>query len=132
MADVLPTSRPPRGPVLRTLIAGLLVVAVTVPPVIISEMVRARVGAGPLVDLAWVTVPAVMVAWLAPRASYRRRDVLLCLLGPVVLYFFVIIAWRVAYLPFRDWAPRPDEKPRAHWLRDAQHTGTWYLDGEAK
>jgi len=47
-------------------------------------------------------------AWLAPRASYRRRDALWWFINPVGLHVLVVIAWRVAFLPYRDWPPRPD------------------------
>jgi hypothetical protein len=45
-----------------------------------------------------------------PRVSYRRRDWLL--IGLVPYWCFVVAAiagWRLANLPVRDWAPRPDE-----------------------
>ncbi|WP_130510090.1 hypothetical protein [Krasilnikovia cinnamomea] len=36
-----------------------------------------------------------------------------------------MIAWRVAYLPYRDWPPRDDEAPRAHYLREAEVGAAW-------
>ncbi|MGW1451647.1 hypothetical protein ACWCO3_25705 [Micromonospora sp. NPDC002411] len=65
-------------------------------------------------------------AWLAPYASYRRRDALLWLVGPGI-YVFSVIAWRLALAPYRDWRPRPEELPRVRWSRDPEHAGTWYL-----
>lgn len=108
MADDPPTARPPLGPVRRTLIAALLVLGVTVPALAIRELVEAAMGRGPLADLGGIVVPVAATAWLAPRASYRRRDALLWLIGPGV-YVFTVIAWRLTYLPYRDWTPRPDE-----------------------
>ncbi|WP_446216557.1 hypothetical protein [Micromonospora sp. IBHARD004] len=126
MADDPPSSRPPLGPVPRTLIAALLVLGVTVPALIIRELV----GDDPLADIGWIAVPAAATAWLAPRASYRRRDALLWLVGPG-LYIFAVIAWRLAFLPYRDWNPRPEEASHLRWLRDPQHAGLWYLPGNA-
>lgn len=108
MADDPPSARPPLGPVPRALIAALLVLGVTVPALLIRELIEATMGSGPLADLGVIVVPVAATAWLAPRASYRRRDALLWLIGPG-LYVFAVIAWRLAYLPHRDWTPRPDE-----------------------
>ncbi|MBM0260826.1 hypothetical protein [Micromonospora sp. 4G55] len=131
MADDAPSSRPPLGRLPRTLIAVLLVLGVTVPSLLIRELIKARVGNGPLADLGWIAVPVATTAWLAPRASYRRRDALLWLVGPGI-FIFAVIAWRLAFLPYRDWTPRPDEASRVRWLRDPQHAGMWYVPGEAK
>lgn len=94
------------------LIAALLVLGVAVPSFIIRRLIEARMGSGPLSDFAGIVVPVAVTAWLAPRVSYRRRDALWWLTGGVGLYLFAVIAWRVAFLPYRDWAPRPDEAPR--------------------
>lgn len=90
------------------MIAALLVLGVVLPSLIIRELIEATMGSGPLADLGVIVVPVAATAWLAPRASYRRRDALLWLIGPG-LYVFAVIAWRLAYLPHRDWTPRPDE-----------------------
>ncbi|MEU8152721.1 hypothetical protein AB0B94_03530 [Micromonospora sp. NPDC048986] len=103
-----------------------LLVGVFVPSLILRELVEARFGSGPVADLSTVAVPMAATAWLAPYASYRRRDALLWLVGPG-LYFFAVIAWRVSLSPHRDWSPRPEEKPRMRWSRDPEHAGTWYL-----
>ncbi|MFI5491337.1 hypothetical protein [Actinoplanes sp. NPDC051859] len=42
-----------------------------------------------------------------------------------VLWLFPILAWRVAYLPHRDWPPREDELPRVAYLPDLAHVGPW-------
>ena len=77
---------------------------------ILRELVEARFGpVGPLADLSAVAVPMAATAWLAPYASYRRRDALLWLVGPGI-YVFAVIAWRVALAPYRDWQPSPGGK----------------------
>ncbi|WP_406074108.1 hypothetical protein [Micromonospora sp. NBC_01638] len=131
MADDAPSSRRPLGRLPRTLIAVLLVLGVTVPSLLIRELIKAKVGNGPLADLGGIAVPVATTAWLAPGASYRRRDALLWLVGPGI-FIFAVIAWRLAFLPYRDWTPRPDEASRVRWLRDPQHAGMWYVPGEAK
>ncbi|MGC5017342.1 hypothetical protein [Micromonospora sp. DT47] len=131
MAVDPPSSRPPLGRVPRRLIAALLVLGVILPSFIIRELIEATMGSGPLADIGWIAVPVAATAWLAPRASYRRRDALLWLVGPG-LFIFAVIAWRLAFLPYRDWTPRPDEASSVRWLRDPQHAGLWYLPGEAK
>ncbi|SCL17650.1 hypothetical protein GA0074692_0218 [Micromonospora pallida] len=105
---------------------------VVVPSIIIRELIEGAMGSGPLADLGGIAVPMAATAWLAPRASYRRRDALWWLAGGFGLYIFVVIAWRVAFLPYRDWPPRPDEVSRVRWLRDSQRLGLWYLPGAAK
>ena len=83
------------------------------------------VAAGLLGDLTgWPAVSAWAVcapftAWLAPQVSYRRRD---ALLGP---WAFLVVAWRVTLLPFRDWPPRDDEVPAARYVAAADFPGTW-------
>lgn len=131
MADGPPSSRPPLGRVARALIALLLVLGVTVPAFLIRELIEARMGDGPLADFGWIAVPVAATAWLAPRVSYRRRDALWWFVGPGP-YIFAVIAWRLAFLPYRDWAPRPGEASRACWLRDPRRPGMWYLPGDVK
>ncbi|MEU2613786.1 hypothetical protein ABZ570_19675 [Micromonospora sp. NPDC007271] len=132
MIDDGPSSRPPLTRVPRALIAALLLVGVAVPSVIIRELIEAGTGHGPLADLGWIAVPMMVTAWLAPHASYRRRDALWWFVGPVGLFIFAVIAWRLASLPYRDWAPRPDEAPRMRWLHSGQQAGLWYLPEAAK
>lgn len=131
MADDPLSSRPPLGRGPRRLIAALLVLGVILPSLIIRELIEATMGTGPLADIGWIAVPVAATAWLAPRVSYRRRDALLWLVGPG-LFIFAVIAWRLAFLPYRDWTPRPDEASRIRWLRDPQHAGLWYRRGEAQ
>ncbi|GAA4448397.1 hypothetical protein [Phytohabitans houttuyneae] len=113
MLDGSLSSRPPLRRAPRTLIATLLVLGVVVSSTATRELIEGAMGSGPLADLGWIAVPVVVTAWLAPRASYRRRDALWWFVGGAGLYIFVVIAWRVAFLPYRDWPPRPDEPSRA-------------------
>ncbi|MEW2386345.1 hypothetical protein AB0873_30340 [Micromonospora sp. NPDC047707] len=126
------SSRPPLRRAPRTFIAALLVVGVVVPSIIIRELIEGVMGTGPFADLGWIAVPMAATAWLAPHASYRRRDALWWLVGGPGLYIFIVIAWRVAFLPYRDWPPRPDEASRVRWLRDHQQAGLWYRPGAAR
>lgn len=55
------------------------------------------------------------IALIAPRVSYRRRDALWALF-PVAAYFVLVsFGWRLTYLPYRNWLPRPDEADG--WVR---------------
>ncbi|GHJ52903.1 hypothetical protein Nm8I071_22100 [Nonomuraea sp. TT08I-71] len=132
MPDDPLSSRPPLRRAPRTFITALLVLGVVVPSIIIRELIEGTMGSGPLADLGWIAVPMAATAWLAPRASYRPRDALWWLASGFGLYIFVVIAWRVAFLPYRDWPPRPDEASRVRWPRDRQQAGLWYLPGAAK
>jgi len=125
MSDEPSTTRAPLGRRARTCVAAVIVLASIVPYLLVRELVETRFGAGPMADLAPLVVPAVLTAWLAPYASYRRRDALLWLVGVGGLVF-VVLAWRVAYAPYRDWRPRPEEVPRMHWLRGPERAGLWY------
>ncbi|MEU8264760.1 hypothetical protein AB0C02_29590 [Micromonospora sp. NPDC048999] len=109
------------------MIVALMVVGVVVVPfVVISELIEATMGTGPLANFGWIAVPMAATAWLAPRASYRCRDALWWFTGPVGgLYIFVVIAWRLAFLPYRDWPPRPDEASRVRRLPDDQQAELW-------
>ncbi|SCG46072.1 hypothetical protein [Micromonospora inositola] len=120
--------RPPLGRVPRTVITVLLVIAVMIPALLIRDLIAARTGLAPLADAGAVVVPMAVLAWLAPRVSYRRRDALLWPVG-VGGYVFLVIAWRLAYLPYRDWPPRPDEAAHARWLPDPRYAGLWHLAG---
>jgi hypothetical protein len=114
------------------LIATLLVFGVVVPSLIVSELIEGATGSGPLADFGWIAVPMAVTAWFGPQASYRRRDAVWWFTGAVGLHILVVIAWRVAFPPYRDWPPRADEASRVHWLRDRQRAGLWYRSGTAK
>ncbi|MET8371230.1 hypothetical protein [Micromonospora profundi] len=125
MSDDFSATRAPLGRRARTGVAAVIVLAAIVPYLLVRELVETLFDAGAMADLAPLVVPVVLTAWLAPYASYRRRDALLWLVGVGGLVF-VVIAWRVAYAPYRDWRPRPEEVPRMHWLNDPEHAGLWY------
>ncbi|MGW0213221.1 hypothetical protein ACWDXH_02380 [Micromonospora chokoriensis] len=110
----------------RAVFTAAMVLAVLIPSVILRELIESRSGSGPVADLSAIAVPMAATAWLAPYASYRRRDALLWLVGPGV-YVFSVIAWRLALSPYRDWRPRPEELPRVRWSRDPERAGTWFL-----
>ncbi|MET7706190.1 hypothetical protein [Micromonospora sp. NPDC005413] len=119
----------PRVPLdrrMRTVLAAAMVLAVVVPSFILRELIETRFGRGPMADFSAIALPVAATVWLAPYASYRRRDALLWLVGPGI-YVFAVIAWRLTIAPYRDWRPRPEEVPRMRWLRDPERTGTWYL-----
>ncbi|WP_319463160.1 hypothetical protein [Micromonospora sp. RTP1Z1] len=120
--------RAPLGRLPRTVITVLLMTAVIIPSLLIRDLIAARTGLRPLADVGAVVVPMAVTAWLAPRVSYRRRDALFWPVG-VGGYIFVVIAWRLAYLPYRDWPPRPDEAPRARRLPDPRYAGRAGLAG---
>jgi hypothetical protein len=67
------------------LIAALLLLVVTVPSLITRDLIKAKMGSGPLADFGGIAVPVATTAWLAPRTSYRRRDALLWLVVPAGL-----------------------------------------------
>jgi hypothetical protein len=116
---------PPRKPILRVLLAGLLEFAVVAPAATLATVIDDAGGGNLLRGLATWLIFAVPMAWLAPKVSYRRRD---ALIGPL---FFHIVAWRIAFLPHRDWAPRYDEVAQARYLREPQHAGIWQLADNA-
>jgi hypothetical protein len=60
-------------------------------------------------------------AWLCPKVSYRWFDCLMLAI-PIVgqLMWAPRILWRIAYLPYRDWQPRPDEA--RSWVRSSDPT----------
>ncbi|MBB5873800.1 hypothetical protein F4553_007234 [Allocatelliglobosispora scoriae] len=64
---------------------------------------------------------AGLVAWLAPKVSYRRRDAVWVAAVPYsALYLGWRFARRLAYLPHRDWPPRDDEAPG--WIQVSHPT----------
>jgi hypothetical protein len=58
-----------------------------------------------------------------PLVSYRRRDVLLMGIPLYNLGLFGQTLWRLTYLPYRDWPPRPDEAARWRQLRHPSRPG---------
>jgi hypothetical protein len=56
-------------------------------------------------------------ALIARRVSYRWFDAFLLLIPLFGLIYVWRFAWRLAFLPYRDWEPRPDEPAR--WVKVA-------------
>jgi hypothetical protein len=48
-------------------------------------------------------------AWLARKVSYRWFDFLFAMIPFYGFFWMLRIMWRIAYLPFADWTPRPEE-----------------------
>jgi hypothetical protein len=61
--------------------------------------------------ITWVWVICVLVgyAFAAPKVSYRWFDTFFLLVPIYSIFWLIKIAYRVAYLPHKDWEPRPDE-----------------------
>src|SRR3954466_1704409 len=79
------------------------------------------------VNLAsFAVVLGVVLCWfVAPHVSYRRRDAL-CALIPFYAFWFVArMGWRLAYLPYRDWLPRDDERPTWRLVMHPARPGRW-------
>ena len=116
----------PRSHGLRVLLATLLHAVVLsgaflLQEVITSDLVR---------DATLTSLLIGLTAWLAPKVSYRRRDALWWLTGLGGLWLFFVVAWRLAYLPYKDWPPRDDELARVVYRRQPPHVGVW-RDGAA-
>jgi hypothetical protein len=119
LAIMLNPVRPPRKPIVRVLLAGLLNIALLGSASELSVVVQDATGRSGLGNLAAWILAAPFVVWLAPKVSYRRRD---ALFGPWV---FLIVAWRITYLPYRDWPPRDDEMAQALYIREAEFGADW-------
>jgi hypothetical protein len=113
------------------LLAGLFDIAVLGATSELSLVVQDVTGSHALADLILWLFPVPIVAWLAPKISYRRRD---ALLGS---WMILTIGWRIASLPYRDWPPRDDEVPQAQYIGKAElgaqwkpeYAGLWQLPG---
>lgn len=68
-----------------------------------------------------LAVLVLLTGLVATRVSYRWFDGLIALVPLCGIFWIFRIAWRVAYLPFRDWPPRADEA--ATW-RQVAHPKT--------
>jgi hypothetical protein len=65
-----------------------------------------------------------IVPGTATRVSYRSVDVVFMLIPFYNLYFQCRIAWRLAYLPYRDWEPRFSEADDWVPVRHPRHADT--------
>jgi hypothetical protein len=120
----------PRGRVFRVAITVVLwLTAVGCGPLIVQLAVVDPVllhllsdDAGVLASAQEVTAVVLLLgqlavfAWLCPKVSYRWFDCLMLAI-PIAgqLIWAPRILWRIAYLPYRDWRPRPDEA--RGWVR---------------
>lgn len=59
----------------------------------------------------------VVGALIARRVSYRWFDAFLLMIPLFGLIYLWRFAWRLSFLPYRDWPPRPDEASR--WVKVA-------------
>ena len=108
----------PRSVRSRVTITTVLWVVLTAGPTVLADTLfrsPTAEGTGWSIDpgstLA-VLLPLPVFALLAPRVSYRWFDCLFLLIPFYSLVWSFKILWRAAYLPFRDWTPRPDEVAR--------------------
>jgi hypothetical protein len=101
--------RPPRSRRRRVLLAGLLWFPVQVAS--LALMLLARTAGAPGYWVDWISVLPLLGIYgpLASLVSYRKRDVLLVLVPVWQLIWTMRITWRVVFLPYRDWPPRPHE-----------------------
>lgn len=62
----------------------------------------------------YVAVVPVLLggAAIAPKVSYRRFDCFLLMIPVYGVVFMATFAWRLSYLPYRDWPLRADERAR--------------------
>ncbi|KQX66184.1 hypothetical protein ASD06_07345 [Angustibacter sp. Root456] len=52
----------------------------------------------------------VLMWFVLPLVSYRRRDALMVLIPFYGLWIIGMAFYRLTGLPYRDWRPRPDER----------------------
>lgn len=123
MTDTAPR---PRSHGLRLLLAALIDAAVLLASFGVFWLVDAQTEREGLARAGALLPLLAFTAWLAPRVSYRRRDALLVFVAGYVVF---VIAWRLAYLPYRDWTPRPDEVAHARWSAEPGQAGTWWATG---
>jgi hypothetical protein len=116
---------PTRSYATRILIAGLVDVVAIGGFVMLEEAVTDLTHNDVAGNLTSTSLMISVTAWLAPKVSYRRRDALWWITGIGGAWLFLILAWRLAYLPFKDWPPRDDELSHAVYLREPTYAGVW-------
>jgi hypothetical protein len=113
-----PAEPMPRSRARRLLYATLLWIPVVLGPIALDRALHQMINADtlttwPLIALdSVIFIPLIPLFFLAPLASYRRRDCLVYVVLPLGVALSVIVFWRIAFLPYRDWAPRPEEVSR--------------------
>lgn len=102
----------PRSQATRVALTVVMVAAVVLAT---TATTRLTLGAlslparGMLADWAQVVLLATVMWWPVTRVGYRRRDILLLLIPYAYLFLTARICWRLCYLPFADWLPRPED-----------------------
>jgi hypothetical protein len=112
----LPSVAPRPRPVVLRLVYTVLILAVLVGLPWLVGKAGPRFGAR--VPAWWPSPPLILVvlgALVASRVSYRWRDGLLLLIPIVGLFYLGRFAWRLSFLPYRDWPPRRQEAP--YWRK---------------
>ena len=75
----------------------------------VTAWVREHVNRHLVVQPALPALILVM-SFVLPHVSYRRRDALMVLVPVWGLWIVGLAFYRLTGLPFRDWRPRPDER----------------------
>jgi hypothetical protein len=112
-ATRLATSTGPRGGSWRRRVSGTLAGVVVYGPWVAAKLfpLEWRWPGGFSLDYGGLLAAlpgVVLIALLAPRVAYRRRDALLLLLPPWGLRIAWVIGTRLGQLPHRDWPERTD------------------------
>lgn len=117
--SALPVAAPrqPRDPGVRALVTAGLILLVLVGVIVASAVLSVLWVGDPNADV-WiqfgVTLALIGVfSRVATKVSYRWFDAFVILIPIYGLIWMGKIMWRIAYLPDRDWRPRPDEAPWA-------------------
>jgi hypothetical protein len=76
-------------------------------------------GASRRVDVSILALVVAVMWFVLPRVAYRRRDVLMVLIPGYGIWVAARAFSRLAALPFRDWRPRDDERPRVAQVADS-------------
>jgi hypothetical protein len=105
------------GGVPRSQVARVALTVTTVVTAILATTAATRLGLtalslpprGMLADWVQLGLMALIMWAPATRVGYRRRDILLLLIPFFGLYLTARICWRLCYLPFADWLPRPED-----------------------
>ncbi|MFD2077553.1 Protein of unknown function [Actinopolymorpha cephalotaxi] len=107
-AGPVPVGRKPRGVMLRALLTLLLWIGIWWSGAQVALIPGASMASDSGSGLTALYVLVVYGA-LGRLVSYRRRDCFFVLIPFWNIFWTLRIAWRIAFLPCRDWKPRPDE-----------------------
>jgi hypothetical protein len=75
----------------------------------VAEREQAVSTATGLITWLWVICLLVAYTFAARKVSYRWFDTFFLLVPIYSIFWMIKIAYRLAFLPNKDWAPRPDE-----------------------